>query len=64
MSNVWADNNFKDKNDFITRIEAILGANVQQKTHGCKIENVLVRIGSKIHIDEFYDAEPLFHNIS
>ena len=32
-------------------------------SYGCKISNVRVRLGSKIHIDNFYEAELLFHNI-
>lgn len=29
---------------------------------GLKIENINVRVGSKIHLEEFYEAELLFHN--
>ena len=29
---------------------------------GCKLENVHVRLGAKIHIENFYEAEILFHN--
>ena len=30
--------------------------------YGCKIENIHISMGSKIHIDTFYNAELLFHN--
>lgn len=32
------------------------------KKNGCKISNVHVRLGAKIHIENFYEAEILFHN--
>lgn len=31
--------------------------------YGCKLSDVHVRLGSKIHIDNFYEAELLFHNV-
>ena len=31
--------------------------------YGCKIPDIRIRLGSKIHIDTFYEAELLFHNV-
>ena len=43
-------------------LKKVLNTEVQSKEFGCKLENLHVRIGSKIHIRTFYEAELLFHN--
>lgn len=40
----------------------ILKSNVQKNQLGCKIEDTHMRLGSSIHIDDFYEAELLFGN--
>lgn len=47
---------------FYKHIMHLLNTDMQQNGEGCKIENVHVSIGSRIHIDTFYNAELLFHN--
>lgn len=54
-----------DKNKptlFERDLRKVLDTEVQSETFGCKLENLHVRIGSKIHIHTFYEAELLFHN--
>ena len=49
---------------FIKKMSNILDCNVQNNPYGCKISNVHIRISSRLHLDTFYEAELLFHNIS
>lgn len=43
-------------------MQKVLEQDVQSALFGCKLENLHVRIGSKIHIRTFFEAELLFHN--
>lgn len=43
-------------------LKNVLNTEVQSEKFGCKLENLHVRIGSKIHIRTFFEAELLFHN--
>ncbi len=52
----------EDESWFHKHINHVLNTELQKNSYGCKIENVNVAIGSKIHIDTFYNAELLFHN--
>ena len=55
-----SDNNVSP---FIKTVEGILNTNLQDKnTFGCKIMNCHTHAGSKIHFDNFIEAELLFHN--
>ena len=47
---------------FERSLKTVLNKDVQSREFGCKIEDLHVRIGSKIHIRTFYEAELLFHN--
>lgn len=47
---------------FIRHINSVLETNIQEKGYGCKIGDIHISIGSKIHINSFYNAELLFHN--
>ena len=47
---------------FERNLKNVLEKDVQSKEFGCKIENLHVRIGSKIHIRTFFEAELTFHN--
>lgn len=47
---------------FEQNVEAILNMELQEQTFGCMIKSSHMRIGSKIHVDDFYEAELLFHN--
>lgn len=49
--------------DFERKIYGALNAELQEHGYGCKIPNAHVRLGSKIHIQDFYDAELLFQSI-
>ena len=50
-------------NWFVQRMERVLQTNLQSSKLGCKIENIHIRLSSKIHLTEFYQAELLFHNM-
>lgn len=47
---------------FEQAVKHVLEANIQKYSFGCKLSNTHMRIGSKLHIGEFYEAELLFHN--
>ena len=47
---------------FIKYIHKVLDTNMQTSGYGCKLTDVHVSLGSKIHTDTFYNAELLFHN--
>lgn len=40
----------------------VLNTDIQESSFGCKISNTHMRLGSTIHIDNFYEAELLFNN--
>ncbi len=48
--------------NFDKNISEVLNADIQMCGPGCKISPSHMRIGSKIHIDSFYEAEMLFSN--
>lgn len=50
-------------NWFVQRMERVLQTDLQSSKLGCKIENIHIRLSSKIHLTEFYQAELLFHNM-
>lgn len=41
---------------------SVLERDIQKEDYGCKIINTHMRLGSTIHIDQFYEAELLFGN--
>lgn len=47
---------------FENSLQKVLNQDVQSEKFGCKLQDLHVRIGSKIHIRTFYEAELLFHN--
>lgn len=47
---------------FEKNVEMILNKNMQNFESGCLIKPLHTRLGSKIHIDRFYEAELLFYN--
>lgn len=47
---------------FERAVKNVLDADIQKYSFGCKIKHTHMRIGSKLHIAEFYEAELLFHN--
>ena len=49
-------------NWFTARIAATLNTDLREKNYGCLIRDTHVRLGSKIHLDCFCEAELLFHN--
>lgn len=55
-----------EKDHTITAFEKytynILNNSVQSESLGCKISDTHMRLGSSIHIDDFYEAEILFSN--
>ena len=48
---------------FLDQMRNRLYTNLWENKFGCRIPNVRVRLGSKIRINHFYEAELLFHNI-
>lgn len=51
------------KCSFIQNVEAILKTNLQESdSFGCKISNCHTHVGSKVHFEDFVEAELLFHN--
>ena len=47
---------------FERQVYRTLNADIQNYSLGCKINHTHMRIGSKLHIETFYEAELLFHN--
>ena len=47
---------------FERAVKRVLESDLQKYSFGCKLEHTHMRIGSKLHINEFYEAELLFHN--
>ncbi len=48
---------------FLEQMERCLNLELQGEELGCKLPNAHVRIGSKFHLKDFYEAELLFQNI-
>ncbi len=48
---------------FLRQMKEKLDTDQRTSQYGCKLSDVHVRLGSKIHIDNFYEAELLFHNM-
>lgn len=53
----WGDN------WFTARVAAALNTDLREKNYGCLIKDTHVRLGSKIHLNCFCEAELLFHNM-
>ena len=47
---------------FIDRTNAVIHTELQQREQGCAIKDIQVRLGSKLHLNCFYEAELLFHD--
>lgn len=52
----------RDTTLFEKNVKQTLEADIQKYSLGCKISDTHMRIGSKLHITEFFEAELLFHN--
>ena len=50
------------KSLFTNHINRIINTNLRSVKMGCKLEDIHIRLGSKVHIDTFYEAELLFHD--
>jgi hypothetical protein len=50
------------KSIFEKDVEATIQAPIREKEFGCHHVETHVRVGSKIHLTDFYEAELLFHN--
>lgn len=48
---------------FTARIAVALNTDLREKNYGCLIKDTHVRLGSKIHLNCFCEAELLFHNM-
>lgn len=48
---------------FLRQIQQALSANLWQRSHGCRIHGIRVRLHSNIYLSDFYEAELLFHNV-
>lgn len=53
----WGDN------WFVKRISAVLETDLQSNEYGCMLRNTHIRLGSKLHLSQFCEAELLFHNM-
>lgn len=62
LNNFLGKGNHRD-NLFVTQLNSILDKPLENKEYGCLLEDVHLRLGSKIHIKKFYEAELLFHNL-
>ena len=51
-----------EKTLFERAVKKVLESDIQRHSFGCKISETHMRLGSKLHINEFYEAELLFHN--
>ena len=47
---------------FEQAVRRVLESDIQKYSFGCKVKHTHMRIGSKLHISEFFEAELLFHN--
>ncbi len=47
---------------FEQAVKRVLESDIQKYSFGCKVKHTHMRIGSKLHIAEFFEAELLFHN--
>ena len=47
---------------FAHRIGRTLNSDLRKKEFGCRLNDFHVRIGSKVHLGRFFEAELLFHN--
>ena len=54
----------KSSSLFLDRMNSVLNSDLQLRSDGCIIPNIHIRLGSKIHLDRFYEAELLFRNIA
>lgn len=50
------------KTPFDRGVLEVLENDIRDEKFGCKIRDAHMRLGSKIHIKDFYEAELLFHN--
>lgn len=51
------------QSQFLRHMTICLERDLQEETFGCKIQNAHLRLGSKIHITDFFEAELLFYSI-
>lgn len=47
---------------FEQRISHILHSDIRTRDYGCMIDSTHIRLGSKLHVSRFFEAELLFHN--
>ena len=50
-------------NWFIQRMNAVLQEDLRDHAYGCMIDDIHIRLSSKLHLGRFYEAELLFHNM-
>lgn len=51
------------ESQFLEQMDRYLNRDLQGEGLGCKLSNAHIRIGSKFHLRDFYEAELLFQNI-
>ncbi len=51
------------QSQFLRHMTICLERDLQEEPFGCKIQNAHLRLGSKIHITDFFEAELLFYSI-
>ena len=56
--------NTTEDNLFLGHMKALLKKDFKSEDGGCKINDLHIRVGSKVHLKDFYEAELLFHNVA
>lgn len=56
--------NFWNDTWFINQMRHILNTDMQESEQGCAVNDIHIRLGSKIHLSNFFEAQLLFHNIN
>ena len=49
---------------FLSQLAELIERDLREKPFGCKIDEVHVRLGSRLHIEDFYEAELLFQDVN
>lgn len=52
------------KSWFIKKMDVLMNQDIRNTPYGCKISNTHINISSRIHLNTFFEAELLFHNIA
>lgn len=48
---------------FMRRLSGVVTGDVSQESLGCKCPNVHLHVGSRVHVNDFYDCTSIFQNV-